>query len=240
MMDIQRVEQANDSFTINSLVYTPNDNHDRNIAIVMGHGFSVSKHHLDGLASHLCYFGYEVVNFDFPGHKMGASRGKLEHPTQLLEAFTLARRCAVCEKVVLLGHSMGAAAAVRAAVEMEGVHGLVVLGMGADPTARFADKIVTSAFEWGELYVEGLKAKEFLSEMKEELLPYMNDVTVPSLVIGGTKDFIIPAKEVKELAQWAQGPSAVKMLDCSHSDLPDAAKKDIRKWLINTFENKSD
>lgn len=235
-MDIQRVEQANDSFTINSLVYTPNTNNDRNIAIVMGHGFSVSKHHLDGLASHLCYFGYEVINFDFPGHKMGASRGKLEHPTQLLEAFELARRCATREKVVLLGHSMGAAAAVRAAVEMDGVQGLVVLGMGADPTARFADKIVTSAFKWGEKYVEDLDAAAFLTQIKDKLLPYMEKINIPSLVIGGTKDFIIPVGEVKKLSEMAQKPSTVKLLQCTHNDLPEEAKKDVRKWLEDSFE----
>lgn len=235
-MDIQRVEQANDSFTINSLVYTPNANNDRNMAIVMGHGFSVSKHHLDGLASHLCYFGYEVINFDFPGHKMGASRGKLEHPYQLVESFELARRCTTRERMVLLGHSMGAAAAVRAAVEMDEVHGLVVLGMGADPTARFGDKIVTSAFKWGELYVEGLDAAAFLTQIKDQLLPYMAKINVPSLIIGGTKDFIIPVGEVKKLSELAQHPSTVKLLPCTHNDLPEEAKKDVRKWLEESFE----
>ena len=61
-MHIQRVEQSNAHFTINSLVYTPDASKDRGLTVLMGHGFSVSKHHLDGLASYLCYFGYEVVN----------------------------------------------------------------------------------------------------------------------------------------------------------------------------------
>lgn len=238
-MEIKRIEQANDTYTINSLVYTPDENNDRNLTILMGHGFSVSKHHLDGLASHLCYFGYEVISLDFPGHKMGCSRGKLEHPTQLLEAFELARRCTDRDEVVLLGHSMGAAAAVRAAAEMEGIRGLVVLGMGADPAARFADKLVTSVFKWGELYVENLDAEAFLAQMKEELLPYMKDVTVPSLVIGGTEDFIIPVGEAKKLAQMAQGPNTVKLLECNHSDIPEEAKKDVRNWLEKTFTDES-
>lgn len=234
-MDIQRVEQSNERYTINSLVYTPDAQKDRNLTILMGHGFSVSKHHLDGLASYLCYFGYEVINTDFPGHKMGASRGKLEHPSQLIEALQLARRCTDRDKIVLLGHSMGAAAAVRASTEMEEAVGLVVLGMGADPTTRFKDKIVTSTFEWGALYVDELDGEHFLSRIKEELLPYMKNVTVPSLVIGGTKDYIIPVQEVEKLAEMAQGPNKLKLLDCNHSELPEAGKKHIRQWLEQTF-----
>lgn len=234
-MHIQRVEQSNARFTINSLVYTPDASKDRGLTVLMGHGFSVSKHHLDGLASYLCYFGYEVINVDFPGHKMGASRGPLDHPAQLIESLKLARRCTKRDNIVLLGHSMGAAAAVRAATEMDEAIGLVALGMGADPAARFEDKIVTSTLEWGALYVEDLDGKHFLTRIKGELLPHMKNVTVPSLVIGGTKDFIIPAQEVKKLAEMAQGPSTVKLLDCSHSDLPDAAKKDIRQWLEQTY-----
>lgn len=236
-MEIRRVEQGNDTYTINSLVYTPDANNDRNLTILMGHGFSVSKHHLDGLASHLCYFGYEVISLDFPGHKMGASRGNLEHPVQLLEALRLARRCTDREEIVLMGHSMGAAAAVRAAAEMEGVRGLVVMGMGRNPAARFTDKIVSSAFKWGEMYVEDLDAEFFLTQMKEQLLPYMEEVDVPSLVIGGTEDFIIPVAELKKLAQMAVGPTTVKLLQCSHSDIPEAAKKEIRNWLAETFED---
>lgn len=234
-MDIQRVEQSNERFTINSLVYTPDANKDRNLTILMGHGFSVSKHHLDGLASYLCYFGYEVINIDFPGHKMGASRGKLEHPSQLIEALQLARRCTDRDQIVLLGHSMGAAAAVRAATEMEETVGLVVLGMGANPTARFKDRVVTSTFEWGALYVDELDGENFLSRIKEELLPHMKNVTVPSLVIGGTKDYIIPVEEVEKLAEMAQGANKVKLLGCNHSELPEAGKKDIRQWLEETF-----
>lgn len=234
-MNIQRIEQANEHFAINSLLYTPDTRKDRNLTILMGHGFSVSKHHLDGLASYLCYFGYEVINLDFPGHKMGASRGKLEHPSQLVEALQLARQCTDRDKIVLLGHSMGAAAAVRAATEMEEAVGLVVLGMGADPTARFDDKIVTSTLQWGALYVEELDGKEFLLRIKDDLLPRMKNVSVPSLVVGGTKDFIIPVQEVKKLAEMAQGPNTLKLLECNHSDIPELGKKEIRQWLEKTY-----
>lgn len=234
-MNIQRVEQTNERFTINSLVYTPDAKKDRGVTVLMGHGFSVSKHHLDGLASYLCYFGYEVINVDFPGHKMGASRGKLEHPMQLVETLKLARQCTEREKVILLGHSMGGAAAVRAAAEFPDAQGLIVLGMGADPAARFNDKIVTSTLEWGSHYVEALEGKQFLRQIKDELLPHMERVTVPSLLIGGTEDFVIPVTEVKKLAEMAKSQTTVKVLKTSHADLPDEGKKEIRQWLEHTF-----
>ncbi|WP_054949085.1 alpha/beta hydrolase [Numidum massiliense] len=234
-MDIQRIEQTNDNFTINTLRYTPDARKARNLGIVMGHGFSVSKHHLDGLASYLCYIGYEVVNLDFPGHKMGASRGKLTHPEDLIEAVQLARRSTEQSRVVLLGHSMGAAAAVGAATQIDGVVGLVTLGMGANPEARFNNKYVTSALKWGSMYVEDLDGEQFLQHMKKELLPRIQDVTVPALVVGATKDFIIPVSSVKQLAALASGPTAVEILETSHQDLPEDAKKTVRRWLEQTF-----
>lgn len=230
-MHIERVEQSNEQYTINCLRYTPDPEKRRHLAVVMGHGFSSSKHHLDGLASYLCYFGYEVINLDFPGHKMGASRGPLTHPAQLVEAFRLARRGTQQEKIVVLGHSMGAAAAIGAATKLEGVVGLAVLGMGADPAARFHDKIVISTLEWGSMYVEELDGQQFLKQVKTELIPKMKQVTVPSLVIGGTQDFIVPTSEAKKLAAMAQGSSTLKFLNCRHSEIPEEGKKDIRQWL---------
>lgn len=235
-MEIQRIEQSNEHFTVNALVYTPDPKRDRQVTVLMGHGFSVSKHHLDGLAAYLCYFGFEVINLDFPGHKMGASQGRLQSPSQLVECLQLARRNSGRENIVLLGHSMGAAAAIHAATVMEDAIGLVVLGMGLDPTDRLEDKVVQSTLDWGAMYVDGLDGPEFLKKIKDELLPKMTDVTLPTLVVGGRQDFLMPVREVRKLAETApEATTTVEWLDSNHADLPEEGKKVIRTWLEQTF-----
>ena len=49
----------------------------RDVSIVVGHGYSSSKHNLDFLCSFLATHGFEIFSLDFPGHKLGASGGTL-------------------------------------------------------------------------------------------------------------------------------------------------------------------
>ncbi|HEX3468453.1 MAG TPA: hypothetical protein VHT05_10275, partial [Candidatus Elarobacter sp.] len=49
----------------------------RDVALVAGHGYSSSKQNLDGLCAFLASHGFGVFSLDFPGHKLGASGGRL-------------------------------------------------------------------------------------------------------------------------------------------------------------------
>ena len=49
----------------------------RDVALVVGHGYSSSKQNLDGLCAFLASHGFSVYSLDFPGHKLGASGGRL-------------------------------------------------------------------------------------------------------------------------------------------------------------------
>ncbi len=50
----------------------------RGVTIVAGHGYSSSKQNLDGLCAFLASHGFGVYSLDFPGHKLGASGGRLD------------------------------------------------------------------------------------------------------------------------------------------------------------------
>src|SRR5690242_2287330 len=89
------------------------------VALLYAHGFTAGKYSLDGLASYLAGRGYEGLTFDFVGHKLGCSGGAMRHLSQATDnlAAVLAwlRRATDAEQIVLIGHSMGAAAALQVA-----------------------------------------------------------------------------------------------------------------------------
>ena len=58
----------------------------RDVTLVVGHGYSSSKQNLDGLCAFLGSHGFAVYSLDFPGHKLGASGGRLRSVEDLIGA----------------------------------------------------------------------------------------------------------------------------------------------------------
>jgi pimeloyl-ACP methyl ester carboxylesterase len=83
------------------------------VALLYAHGFTAGKYSLDGLANYLAGRGYEGLTFDFVGHKLGCSGGEMHHLSQatdnLAAALAWLRRSTQAARIVLIGHSMGAA-----------------------------------------------------------------------------------------------------------------------------------
>ena len=63
------------------LRYLP-DTQRRDTALILAHGFTSGKYSLDSLASYLCARGYEALTFDFVGHKLGCTGGRMETMAQ--------------------------------------------------------------------------------------------------------------------------------------------------------------
>src|SRR5580658_1105682 len=95
--------------TIAALDYEPR--RAREVALAVAHGYSSSKHNLDVLSAFLASHGFHVLSVDFPGHKLGASGGRLHSIDDLTEtlgaavSFALERYAPI---VYAVGHSMGA------------------------------------------------------------------------------------------------------------------------------------
>ena len=129
-LDLLRLETP-EGGSIAALDYEPR--RPRGIGLVVGHGYSSSKHNLDAMCSFLASHGFHVVSVDFPGHKLGASGGRLDSPEDLTDAFDAAMRF-VRERYVphvyAIGHSMGAATALRACAADPAVAGVVSIATG--------------------------------------------------------------------------------------------------------------
>ncbi len=105
----------------------------RDVTVVAGHGYSSSKQNLDGLCAFLASHGFAVYSLDFPGHKLGASGGRLRSVEDLFDAMeTVVRfaREAGAQTVYTLGHSMGAATALCVAGRDATIAGAVSIATG--------------------------------------------------------------------------------------------------------------
>jgi alpha-beta hydrolase superfamily lysophospholipase len=117
--------------TVAALDYAPR--RPRGVALAVGHGYSSSKHNLDSLCAFLASHGFHVLSIDFPGHKLGASGGRLAGPDTLTDALDAAVRFARATygpAVYTLGHSMGAATALRACAADPAITGAISIATG--------------------------------------------------------------------------------------------------------------
>src|SRR2546421_12047575 len=89
------------------------------MALLFAHGFSSGKYSMDSLAGYLAARGYEGWTFDFVGHKLGGSGGEMRTAQQaaenLRDALAWVRGHSEAREICLIGHSMGAAAALQVA-----------------------------------------------------------------------------------------------------------------------------
>ena len=67
---IDRVEFPSASGTVRGLLYSGGPSA---TCVVLAHGYSSSKHNLDGLAFYLATEGVPSLAIDFLGHKLGSS-----------------------------------------------------------------------------------------------------------------------------------------------------------------------
>ena len=105
----------------------------RDVTIVAGHGYSSSKHNLDPLCAFLAGHGFNVYSLDFPGHKLGASVGRLRSAHDLVDAMDAAvaeARARGSHTIYVLGHSMGATTAICTAGRDPSIAGVVSIATG--------------------------------------------------------------------------------------------------------------
>jgi len=216
----------------------------RPTALLYAHGFTAGKYSLDSLAGYLAGRGYAGLTFDFVGHKLGGSGGEMRRAqdvaVNLRDALTWLRHHSDAEKIVLIGHSMGAAAALQVAAwererpahaEAQRVAGVVCICLGTEPSRGFETAIGKTMLAQRSDYVVGAPARQLLQEVDTMALAAEEIGSLPALFIAARQDALISLAHVEELAELAEQPASVAVVDSSHLEAPDRSRGTIVQWL---------
>jgi fermentation-respiration switch protein FrsA (DUF1100 family) len=207
----------------------------RNVWIVAAHGYSSSKHNLDFLCNFLASHGYGILSLDFPGHKLGASGGRLNGVDDLLDAMR-AVVAHVRERfegpVYAMGHSMGAMTSIFLAGEDSHIAGTIAITTGyGRPTSIDAlqGKGVT---DFRASYVDGLALPDLVRGVDErfaQALPLL--AGRPQLYVAAARDAMVSPRSVEDLYRRASEPKTFITIQSDHTYAGENARGEVLQWL---------
>lgn len=222
------------------LAYEPRRS--REVSLVVGHGYSSSKHNLDFLCGFLSSHGYAVYNLDFPGHKLGASGGRLEKPGDLVDVMQAVVQFAQARsngQVLTMGHSMGAMSALWTAARNPGVAGAISIATGyGRPTAlaALANKGVT---DLRSSYVDGLTLPQVVEDLDASLAIELPKLAGrPVLYIAAQNDVMVSVASVRELFERAPEPKTFEIIAGDHTFAGENARSTVLSWLNGLYPRK--
>lgn len=228
---IEPVDIASAGGTVHGLFY--HGGGEPETCVVLCHGYSSSKHNVDPLAFYLASEGFLSFALDFQGHKLGASslplRSALDLRSNALDAVVFAHTRA--RRVVLAGHSMGAATAIGATLESSAVAGLIVMCTALGRNQSLSGGALLGGLRNRAAYVDGptpdeiTKVMDSFSERIAEIAPR------PLLVIAGSKDAIVAPSAVHQLFEAAAEPKTYDLIEATHTDCAERAKFAVLRWL---------
>lgn len=201
-----------------------------------------------------------VIAPDLPGH----GRSTAPNPDSI-QAFSSAIRAFMDElnlaSVVMVGHSMGGAIAMQAALDApDRVKGLVLIGTGAkmevnpvilDGLVNDWDRVIRKIVRWcwskgvSEQILEmsyqrlvetdpPVMLSDYHAANNYDALPYLKDIQAPTLVIGAPDDRMTPFHYSETLQANIPNAELVSIPDSSHMmalEHPEAVTEAIRTWL---------
>ena len=207
----------------------------RGVTVIAGHGYSSSKQNLDGLCAFLASHGFAVYSVDFPGHKLGASGGRLHDVVSLFEAMEAAVRFARergTGAVYVMGHSMGAAAALCVAGRDRALAGAISIATGYGRPTVIDTLAARGVVDLRSSYVDGLT----LQEVSEQWQPHLeaalpNLAGRPVLFVAAERDAMIARSSVEALYDRALEPKTFAAVASDHTFAADNSRTVVLQWL---------
>ena len=207
----------------------------RGVTLVAGHGYSSSKQNLDGLCAFLASHGFAVFALDFPGHKLGASSGRLRSVDDLIDAFAavvgFARERGE-RTVYALGHSMGAVTAICAAAADPLVAGVVSIATGFGRPRALAALAGRGVVDLRSSYVDGLALPEIAAQWEPLLEPALAKLAGrPALFVAAQSDAMVTQASVRELFERAAEPKTLVTVSGNHTFAGENSRAAVLGWL---------
>lgn len=176
------------------------------------------------IAARLASMGIAVLRFDFTG--LGHSKGEFANTTFTSNVGDLTAAAAYLERrgmapSLLIGHSLGGAAVLKAAGDMTGIKAVVTIGAPFDPghvTHNFADALEDiqtkgkaqvdlggRPFTIGKAFVEDVQA--------QALAPAIRDLRAALLVMHAPRDAVVGIENATNIFISARHPKSFVTLD---------------------------
>ena len=238
----------------------------KNIAVLIFHGFTAYSGPYDMAGIPISKGGYTVFGLDYRGHGLsggnrGDSPGKNRWIADLAEAVKFVKSLGF-SKVVVLGHSLGVAAAICAANAVPNdIAGLVLLSGAYEgrkgvtkPISFFQKtKLLSSAifrpsYRAVEYYRTGMTVSDdtlfnfrytprFVMMLDVKKLRLSPNLNIPVLVGAGENDELFDVDKVKDLYNLVPGNKKqfFIMKNATHAKIPVESWEEIVEWLNKTF-----
>jgi alpha-beta hydrolase superfamily lysophospholipase len=207
----------------------------RDVTLVAGHGYSSSKQNLDLLCAFLASHGFGVYALDFPGHKLGASGGRLRSAEDLIDAMdavvAAARRRGAATTYVL-GHSMGATTALCTAGRDASIAGVVSIATGWGRPQALGALAARGVVDLRSGYVDGLALPEIAAQWQPLLadaLPHL--AGRPTLIVAAERDGMVSRASVDELFARVPEPKTFATVASDHTFAGDNSRATVLNWL---------
>lgn len=215
----------------------------RGVSLVVGHGYSSSKHNLDFLCNFLASHGYAVFSLDFPGHKLGASGGILRGVDDLVDAMRTTVAFARTRQdgpLYVMGHSMGAMTALFTAAADPSIAGTIAITTGyGRPTAIDAlrgkgpsTSLGRASADFRSSYVEGVALPDLVQGVDDRFAQALPRLAGrPQLYVAAKRDAMVSPRSVEDLYRRAPDPKDFIVIDSDHTSAGDNARGEVLQWL---------
>lgn len=207
----------------------------RGVTLAAAHGYSSSKQNLDPLCAFLAAHGCEVFSLDFPGHKLGASGGRLRDLDDCLDAMNAAVGFAGDRsglRPYVVGHSLGAIAALLLAARDASIRGAIAIATGYRRAAAISALRRNFSTDLRSEYVDGASLPELFEGVDarlEEALPHL--AGRPVLYVAAAHDAMVPVSNVVELYERAPEPKRLAHIESNHTAAGENARTEVLQWL---------
>ena len=231
-MSVELTHLAAGRHEIAVLAYAPRRS--RRVSIVVGHGYSSSKHNLDALCAFLAGHGLAVDSLDFPGHKLGASIGALRSADDLVEAMSAVvdRARHRGDPVYVLGHSMGAQAALMTAAAHPQVAGAIAIATGLGRPAALDALGGRGAVDLRSSYVKGLTLEQLVAQTEPRVRAALPALAGrPCLYIAAERDGMVTRASVEALYDAAPEPKDFVTVASDHTYAGEHSRSAVLAWL---------
>jgi pimeloyl-ACP methyl ester carboxylesterase len=219
--------------TVAALDYEPR--RPRGVALAIGHGYSSSKHNLDALCAFLASHGYRIVSVDFPGHKLGASGGRLASIDELTDALDAAARYLRATgdaTVYAAGHSMGATTALRACAADPSLAGAIAIATGYGRPSALRALGALGAVDLRSAYVDGLTLAQVVDATEPVLDAALAELAGrPVLYVAADRDAMVSRASAEELFARAPEPKTFATVASDHTYAAENARGAVLGWL---------